>query len=148
MNPRNHQKVPENYYNLFKPEGCWSNKCKWWRHITHHTDILSKVDAHSGTHVDLASQLQLSLPALNIQVKKNKQLTKATSTLGLSQSNQNHWKICCWRKWNVFLMHGSSKDVKVIFLWLALLSRRRPCTSPAQVSVVEKAGKSWVCYQK
>lgn len=61
---------PENYYNLFKPEGYWSNKCKWWRHIIHHTDILSKVDAHSGTHVDLASQLQLSLPALNTQVKK------------------------------------------------------------------------------
>jgi len=53
------------------------------------TDILGKSDAHTGAHVDLASQLGLSCTYYNQTRKTMKQLTKGASSRSFSKQQKS-----------------------------------------------------------
>lgn len=78
-------------------------------------DISVEPDAHTGTNADVASQLELLVSTLNTTVDNYEANETDESSTGLSPCNGNNWNTCCWMKWNLFLLHGSSKHAQAAF---------------------------------
>jgi hypothetical protein len=52
------------------------NKGKWKSFTSDKINILAHVDAHTGTHIELASHLRLSVPILHTIVKNHEESEK------------------------------------------------------------------------
>lgn len=94
-------------------------------HLQQMVEIYNAVKAatHITTDFHLLSHLGFQVSTRNTTVK-----TSETSKIihSLSQRSKNQWNICCRTNWHLFLLHTSSRHVRITFPQMAMLSARKP----------------------
>jgi hypothetical protein len=80
----------------------------------HKISILAQVDAQIRIHSELAPQSRLSVPTPNHVVKKSDKIERSFIKCGPFSKQQKSLNIHHWRKWNLCLLHGSKKPLKVM----------------------------------